>query len=56
MSLNFRQHKTHEKKKHLQDKRVKQNKNTFTGVNQSITPGHSTQWNNFMHKVYSNGN
>jgi len=34
---------------------VKQNKtNTLTGVNQSITPGHHSQWNNYMHKAYSN--
>ena len=39
-------------RKHLQDKRVKQN--TFTGVNQSINPGHHAQWNNFMHNAYSN--
>jgi hypothetical protein len=36
---------------------VKQNKiNTFTGVNQSITPGHHSQWNSYMHKAYSNDN
>jgi hypothetical protein len=34
---------------------VKQNKTiTFTGVNQSITPGHNSQWNSYLHKVYSN--
>jgi hypothetical protein len=32
------------KKIHSQDKTVKQNKtNTFTAVNQSITPGHHSQ-------------
>jgi len=29
-------------------------KETFTGVNQSITPGHHAQWNNYMHMAYSN--
>jgi len=34
---------------------VKKNKiNTCTGVNQSITPGYHSQWNNYMHKAYSN--
>ena len=40
-------------KKHSQDKRVKGKKKTFTGVNRSITQGHHAQWNNFMHKIYS---
>ena len=54
MSINIRQHKTH-RKIHSHDKTVKQNKtNTLTGVNQSITPGHHSQWNNYMHKAYSN--
>jgi len=54
MSINIRQHKTHGKI-HLLDKTVKQNKrNTFTRVNQSITPSHHSQWNNYMHKAYSN--
>jgi len=40
---------------HSQGKMVKQNKiNIFTGVNQSITPDHHTQWNNYRHKAYSN--
>jgi hypothetical protein len=49
----------HVEKIHLQDKRVNETKNkinTFTGVNQSITPGHHSQWNNFLHKAYSNEN
>jgi len=53
MSINIRQHKTH-RKIHSQDKTVKQNKTiTLTGVNQSITPGHHSQWSNYMHKAYS---
>jgi hypothetical protein len=39
MSINITQHKTN-RKIHSQDKTIKQNKNTFTAVNQSITPGH----------------
>jgi hypothetical protein len=54
MSITIRQHNTH-RKIDLQDNTVKQNKtNTFTGVNQGITPGHHSQWNNYMHKDYSN--
>jgi len=54
LSINIRQHKTH-RKTHSQDETVKQNKtNTFTGVHQSITPGHHSQWNSYMHKSYSN--
>ena len=54
MSIKIRQNKTH-RKIQSQDKMVKQNKtNTFTGVNQIITPGHHLQWNNYMHKAYSN--
>jgi len=54
MPINVRQHKTH-RKIHAHDKTVKQNKtNTFTGVNQSITPGHPSQWNSYLHKAYSN--
>jgi hypothetical protein len=44
-------------KEHSQDKRVKQNKKqtkTFTGVIQCVTSGHHAQWNNYMHKAYSN--
>ena len=50
-------------KQHSQDKRARQNKtkqnktkqkHTFTGLNQSITPGHHAQWNNYMYKAYSN--
>jgi len=54
MSINIRQHKTYSKI-HPQVKTVQQNKtNTFTGVNQSINPGHHLQWNHYMHKAYSN--
>jgi len=54
MSIKIKQHKTH-KKIHSQDKEGKQNKtNTFSGENQNITPGHHLQWNNYMHKAYSN--
>jgi len=54
MSINIKQHKTH-RKIQSQDKPVKQNKtNAFTGVNQSITAGQDSQWNNYMHKTYSN--
>ena len=52
--VNKHQTTQHTWKKHLKDKRVQQQKNTFTGVNQSITPVHHAQWNNFMHKTYSN--
>jgi len=41
-SINIRQHKTH-RKLDSQHKRVKQNQNTFTAANQSITPGHHAQ-------------
>ena len=34
--------------------KTKNKTNTFAGVNQSITPGHHSQWNNYMHKAYSN--
>jgi len=59
MLINIKQHKTH-KKIHSQDKTVTQNKTkqnktyTFTAVNQSITPGHHSQWNNYLQKAYSN--
>jgi len=53
MSINIRQHKTYRKIR-SQDKTIKQNKtNTFTAVNQSITPGDRSQWNSYMHKAYS---
>jgi len=53
MSINIKQHKTH-RKIHSQDKTVNQKTNTFTGVNQSITPVHYSQWNNYMQNAYSN--
>jgi len=54
MSINIRQHKTH-RKIDSQEKTEKQNKtNTSTAVNQSVTPGHHSQWNSYMPKAYSN--
>jgi len=54
MSVNIRQHKTH-RIILSQDKTVKQKRtNTFTGVNQSITRGQHSQWNNYIHKAFSN--
>jgi len=51
MTINISQHKTH-RKIHSQEKTVQQNKtNTFTGVNQSITPGHHSEWNNWIRLI-----
>jgi hypothetical protein len=41
------------KEKHLRKKKNAQ-KEKITGVNQSITPGHHIQQNNYMHKANCN--
>jgi len=50
ISINIRQHKT-PRRKLSHNRRVKQNQKKH--INRT-KPGHHSQWNNYMHKAYSN--
>jgi hypothetical protein len=55
MSVNIRQHKAEKNMFTRQRSKTKQkSKQSFTGVNESIIPGHHAQGNKYMHKASTN--